>query len=121
MIAFPVSDLTLDCMAEITAINSERWLWAEYCPGPFYMGWWLYERDRTDRSRNDDGDWGWLRDFYHLRPVYELLVAAGRVDAPEVRNHPHVCSQKLAEWFAKEYPQGLRVRVTEGGYELAAV
>jgi hypothetical protein len=35
---------------------------AEYCPGPFYMGWHLYLREHVDkRTRNADGEWGWLR------------------------------------------------------------
>jgi hypothetical protein len=35
---------------------------AEYCAGPFYMGWWLYLRESKERQkRNADGEWGWVR------------------------------------------------------------
>lgn len=35
---------------------------AEYCTGPFYMGWHLYLRESKGRQkRNADGEWGWLR------------------------------------------------------------
>lgn len=38
------------------------YLVAEYCPGPFYMGWHLYLRESpARRQRNADGEWGWLR------------------------------------------------------------
>lgn len=39
-----------------------KWLIAEYCPSPFYMGWHLYLRDsRGVQRRNKNGDWGWIR------------------------------------------------------------
>ncbi len=39
-----------------------QWLIAEYCPGPFYMGWHLYLRDNNlVHQPNKDGTWGWLR------------------------------------------------------------
>ncbi len=38
------------------------WLIAEYCRGPFYMGWHLYLRESTDfHTRNKNGSWGWVR------------------------------------------------------------
>ncbi len=39
-----------------------RYLIAEYCSGPFYMGWWLYLRESKHKQvRNRDGGWGWIR------------------------------------------------------------
>lgn len=45
-----------------------KYLIAEYCPGPIYMGWHLYLRDHKEKQRqNDDGDWGWIRDIGRKR------------------------------------------------------
>lgn len=38
-----------------------KYLIAEYCPGPFYMGWHIYLRDHRVFRRNNDGSWGWIR------------------------------------------------------------
>jgi len=37
------------------------YLIAEYCRGPFYMGWHFYLRDYRAFRRNKDGSWGWVR------------------------------------------------------------
>ena len=38
------------------------YLIAEYCPGPFYMGWHLYIRESKEKQKpNADGRWGWIR------------------------------------------------------------
>lgn len=39
----------------------KMFLIAEYCRGPFYMGWHLYLRDYRAFRRNKDGSWGWIR------------------------------------------------------------
>lgn len=36
------------------------WLIAEYCPGPFYMGWHVYLREQRTGA-NKYGEWGWIR------------------------------------------------------------
>lgn len=38
-----------------------KYLVAEYCPGPIYMGWHMYLRDYRAFRRNKDGGWGWIR------------------------------------------------------------
>jgi hypothetical protein len=91
------------------------YLYPEECPGPFYMGWWLYLRDRADGSRNDDGDWGWLRYDGDLRLVREFLLSVGRADPPPVTytaSSAHQ-AQKWGEWFAANYPGGIKVLVHE--------
>lgn len=98
-----------------------KWLLAEYNPAPFYCGWWLYERDRNDGTENDDprDRWGWLRDNDRPQPVYRLLAAMGRADAPVVPDYPPPGGgQPFAAWFAENYPLGLRVRKAGGEYEL---
>lgn len=81
---------------------------AEYCRGPFYMGWWLYLRESNDGRRNRDGEWGWLRDEFDRRKVRDLCVSMGR-EPPEVTRH----DQDLAEWFAGAFPAGLSVAIDE--------
>jgi len=39
----------------------KKFLIAEYCPGPFYMGWHLYLRENRAPKPNADGGWGWVR------------------------------------------------------------
>jgi len=93
---------------------------AEYCSANFYMGWWLYERDTNDGNRNSDGEWGWLRESYSFSQqakVRKLCVSMGN-SPPELKEH----SQALAEWFAKQFPNGLEVeRLEYGEYRLLSI
>ncbi len=63
-----------------------RYLLAEYCGGPFYWGWWLYERETND-GRSNWGGWGWLHCENQRRPVYDLL--AGMKETPPPMDHIH--------------------------------
>lgn len=69
-----------------------RYLIAEYCDGPFYMGWHLYLRESRDAHQtNYDGDWGWIRwspsqelqssrtgaDLHPCRAVFDVLGIKG--------------------------------------------
>lgn len=39
----------------------KKYLIAEYCRGPFYMGWHVYLRDSAEKNkRNAGGSWGWI-------------------------------------------------------------
>ena len=101
-----------------------KYLIAEYCEGPFFMGWWLYERDRNDGSPNDDNRWGWLRCncFYGgcnqyggcaVGRVYDFCRALGQ-EPPQ----PRRSGDGFAEWFAATFPHGLVVEVAADGYTL---
>lgn len=95
-------------------------IWPEYCPGEFYAGWWVYCRDRDDGSRNDGGDWGWIRDGFALRPIRDLCIQLGWEHPPEVPDWPGGGTQFFAEWFAAAFPRGIWVRDRRnegGGYE----
>ena len=47
---------------------------AEYCRGPFYMGWHLYLRENTAPKRNSDGGWGWVRGMrYPIGTAYSVV------------------------------------------------
>lgn len=84
-----------------------RFLFAKYCPGPFYMGWWLYERDRMDGSHNNDGDWGWLKNgSWRLRAAYDLCCELGHCDMPEPKDYG---SDAFAEEFGRRFPEGIKV------------
>lgn len=93
---------------------------AEYCRGPFYDGWWLYERDTNDGRPNAEyglyGGWGWLRDDFSERRVCALVRRMGCAPPAVVRH-----TQDFAEWFAARFPNGLGVRVLEYGYDLEHV
>lgn len=56
----------------------QAFLLAEYCAGPYYMGWHLYLRDNKGRQqRNKNGDWGWLRKMWQEDAAHEILIALG--------------------------------------------
>jgi len=81
---------------------------AEWCDGPFYMGWHLYLREHCDGRRNRDGDWGWLRGAGQEGfpcAVRDLLIELGHSPPPPTSRG----SDAFAEWFAKTFPRGLRV------------
>jgi len=99
--------------------GSLRTLVAEYCPGPFYMGWHLYERKRRSCHNHDWTDWGWLDQggpWPHVEAIYKMLVALGR--APPV---PQRYSDEFSEWFGKTFPKGIRVRIGYCCYEFVRV
>ena len=52
------------------------YLIAEYCRGPFYMGWHLYLRENRILKRNKDGGWGWIRQVRE-HPVMGFLKSIG--------------------------------------------
>lgn len=55
-----------------------KFLIAEYCRGPIYMGWHLYLRDSKGRQqRNMDGDWGWLRRSWKEASAHKVLMQLG--------------------------------------------
>lgn len=79
------------------------------------MGWWLYLRDRNDGSRNDNGDWGWFRG--HTQGIHDFLVRLGHTP-PNADRY----DQKLAEWFAENFPGGMLIEFGSGeGWTLAEV
>ena len=57
----------------------DKFLIAEYCDAPFYMGWHLYLRDTKERQKlNRDGTWGWLRNVHRqgenpAQQVFDIL------------------------------------------------
>jgi len=50
---------------------------AEYCEGPFYMGWHLYLRENRVFRRNLDGGWGWIRRIETDSAVAVFLSSIG--------------------------------------------
>ena len=57
-----------------------RFLIAEYCEAPLYMGWHLYLRDNKEiQKRNRDGTWGWLRGVHRQgeNPVQQIFDELG--------------------------------------------
>jgi hypothetical protein len=87
-----------------------RYLIAEYCRGPFYMGWWMYARDRNDGSENTENRWerwGWLQSaepWSDHAAAWKLCCDMGHEPPPVARY-----KQDFAEWFAGQFPAGLLV------------
>lgn len=83
----------------------------EYCSHAIYHGWHLYERDRPDGSRNDDGDWGWFQGSLSLMRVRALCASIGHDDMPLVTYKTGSGKyQSFVDEFAARFPLGLRVR-----------
>lgn len=83
-----------------------KFIIAEYCEGPFYLGWWMYARDRNDGSQNDEGydRWGWFRgdpEWNGVKAIWELCCELGHAPPVLKRN-----CDKFAEWFATTFPGG---------------
>jgi len=75
-----------------------KFLVAEYCRGPFYMGWHLYLRENRTFRRNSDGGWGWIKRV-HEHPVENFLLSIGIT----IRNDGTCDDDGIAE-FAIKYP-----------------
>ncbi len=87
--------------------GQHRYLLAEYCPGPFYHGWWLYLRlsnAATHRGLLEFGATGWLRDEFERRHAHRMC---SRLCFEPPDDH----HEEFAEWFAATFPDGLRVSV----------
>jgi len=54
-----------------------RFLIAEYCRGPFYMGWHLYLRENRAFTPNSDGGWGWLSQIRENSQVTSFFSSIG--------------------------------------------
>lgn len=70
---------------------------AEYCRGPFYMGWHLYLRENRTFRQNKYG-WGWIRRI-HEHPVESFLSSLGIT----IRGDGTCDDDGIAE-FAMKYP-----------------
>ena len=55
----------------------KMYLIAEYCKGPFYMGWHLYLRDYRAFRRNKDDSWGWIRSPQLKLEIVSFLESLG--------------------------------------------
>lgn len=92
-----------------------KFLIAEYCPGPFFWGWWLYLRDRNDGSPNDCCDWGWIRYEFAEQAVYRLLYSMGPY------NPPWGGRTRLGEWFAAAFPGGIEIETDDRERDLTLI
>lgn len=57
--------------------RKDMFLVAEYCRGPFYMGWHLYLRENRVFRRNSNGGWGWIRRVRENSQVMFFLSSLG--------------------------------------------
>ena len=77
-----------------------KFLIAEYCSGPFYMGWHIYLRDTNGRQvRNADGGWGWLRKSWQEKQAHDFLRSLGIE-----RRGDGTCDGSGYDEIAKRYP-----------------
>ena len=77
-------------------MTKAKYLIAEYCRGPFYMGWHLYLRENRAFRRNADGNWGWIRKYPEIISYLEPLGINIRGDG--------TCDDDGIAEFAKRYP-----------------
>jgi hypothetical protein len=107
-------------IAEESKEKETRYIVAEYCAGPFYSGWWLYEREHNDGRPNSGYDcWGWLQDddaWSKKADVHRLCVGMGFAP-PTIKRH----SQNFAAWFADTFPAGLLVEKHDRDYRLITI
>lgn len=78
----------------------KKYLIAEYCRGPFYMGWHLYLRDSAEKNkRNVDGSWGWIRRPEEDEFVQDYLGSLGIT----IRGDGTCDDDGIAQ-FARQFP-----------------
>jgi hypothetical protein len=81
------------------ANGDKMFLIAEYCRGPFYMGWHLYLRDYRAFRRNKDSYWGWIRRPWQNKPLMSFLESLG------ITIHGDgTCDDDGIAEFAQRYP-----------------
>lgn len=89
---------------------------AEYCGGQFYMGWHLYYRQRADGSRNDDGEWGWIRRSSLLTHRIGELLSKIDPQCPKIQYVNNAADESrqwsvLVDWFAGRFPDGVPISI----------
>ena len=77
----------------------KMYLIAEYCRGPFYMGWHLYLRENRTFKRNQDGRWGWIRRPREHTETMSLLSSIGITITGD-----GTCDDDGIAEFARRYP-----------------
>jgi hypothetical protein len=88
-------------------IGETFYLYPEFCSHDFFHGWHLYERDRNDGSRNDDGDWGWIRSSsMRASDVQKFCREFLHLDMP-------TDYEKFVDEFARRFPRGIPVILGE--------
>jgi len=88
-----------------------KFLVAEYCRGPFFMGWHLYLRDSKKFQLNDDGEWGWVRRVFENKPVMKFMASLGFPITGD-----GTCDDDGIAEFAKRYPENRVVGARQCGY-----
>jgi hypothetical protein len=92
--------------------TNKKFLIAEYCGGPFYMGWHLYLRDTSqEATENADGDWGWITHPDRKGSAVEDLfkkLGLTFTDDGTTKTGP------IAE-FAKRYPMESSTEIQQSG------
>ena len=81
--------------------NGLHYIYAEYCPGDFFWGWWLYGAPIVD-EKPDRKHYTWLHADYWISVLYRALNLPTQLD---YRHTPYV------ETFLAHYPNGALVNV----------
>jgi len=91
----------------VGALEGVVYLYAEYCPGPWYWGWWLYAAPIVE----DKPDWEhsvWLK--------YEWRVNAIRTQIMGLEaSYQNQAAYKTATAFVTRYPSGMLCQVEGDG------
>jgi len=90
------------------------YVYAEYCPGDFFWGWWLYkvpiEEGKADRRNGEYGNYHWLHYDWLLTRLMETLGLPTYLD---YRGANHA---KYTDAFLEKYPNGVILwEVSENG------
>ena len=96
-------------------MNGLHYIYAEYCPGDFYWGWWIYAAPIAE-GKPDRGRAFWIQHNWQLD---RLMAALGLHILHEYRYDNH---QRYAHTFLRAYPDGLLANVERDGrtYEVLA-
>ena len=87
------------------------YIYAEYCPGDFFWGWWLYAVPVKD-GKPDRGRYTWLNPGHAI--TEDVLRA---LDIPVIHQQSppyHIANERAVDMFLIKYPHG--ALVYEGKY-----
>lgn len=96
------------------------YIYAEYCAGPFYMGWWLYAAPiKTEQipwyARSERGDFPDRESMVTLHEDWRLDALMKTLGLPVLRDYRGGNHTSCANAFLEKYPAGVLVQVAKSG------
>lgn len=107
-----------------------NYIYAEYCPGDFFWGWWLYaapiistpeHKGQSEKEMPDREHAVWLHYDWRLDALFEALKLSPRGYNSDYPNYGKYDQAKYTRDFLCQYPIGVLCQVEDNGRRVKVV